>query len=75
MIHVSATKLRSNLFEYLDKAAAGEMIVIHRNQQEVAYLVSTQPSDWRTQMNLMPQLLVTPEELIKPLDDIWAAYV
>ena len=75
MIRVSATQLRNELFAYLDKAAAGEMIVIYRNQQEVARLVSTQPKDWRDQMEETPQLLVTPEDLLKPLDDVWAAYV
>lgn len=41
--------------------------------QEVAHLVSTQPQDWRDQMEETAQLLVTPEELIKPLSDLWAA--
>lgn len=75
MIRVSATQLRNELFAYLDKAAEGELIVIYRNNQEVARLISTEPKDWREQMEEMPQLLVTPEELIKPLDDLWAAYV
>ena len=75
MIRVSATQLRNELFAYLDKAAEGEMIVIYRNHQEVARLVSTPPKDWRDQMEETPQLLVTPEELLKPLDDLWAAYV
>lgn len=75
MIRVSATQLRNELFAYLDKAAEGELIVIYRNNQEVARLVSTEPKDWREQMEATPQLLVTREELIKPLDDLWAAYV
>ncbi|MCP4753283.1 MAG: type II toxin-antitoxin system prevent-host-death family antitoxin [Proteobacteria bacterium] len=32
MLTVSASKLRSNLFEYLDKVSAGETIVIKRNK-------------------------------------------
>lgn len=75
MIHVSATQLRNDLFGYLDKVVAGELVIIHRNNQEVARLVATQPQDWRDHMAETPQLLVTPEELIKPLDDLWAAYV
>lgn len=74
MILVSATTLRNHLFDYLDKAATGETIVIHRHNREVARLVSTQPGDWRTKMRLTPQLLVVPEELFKPPDDIWAEY-
>jgi prevent-host-death family protein len=74
MIRISATKLRNNLFDYLDKAAAGETIIIQRNNQEVARLVAIHPGDWREKMQLTPQLLITPEELIQPLDDIWAEY-
>jgi prevent-host-death family protein len=74
MIRVTATELRSNLFEYLARAAAGETIVIQRNRREVARLVPTQPVDWREKMRQSPQLLVTPAELIKPLDDLWAEY-
>ena len=40
MIKVSATKLRNKLFDYLDKAAEGETIVIQRNKQDDARLVS-----------------------------------
>jgi prevent-host-death family protein len=75
MIRVSATKLRNNLFDYLDKAAAGETIIIQRNNQEVARLVAIKPGDWREKIKLTPKLLVAPEELIKPLDDIWADYI
>jgi prevent-host-death family protein len=75
MIRISATKLRNHLFDYLDKAAAGETIIIHRHNREVARLVSTRPGEWRTKMRLTPQLLVAPEELIKPLDDLWAEYL
>lgn len=69
MIHVSATQLWDELFAYLDKAAAGEVIVIYRNQEAVARLVSMPPKDWRDQMAETLQLLVTPAELLKPLDD------
>ncbi|MFQ5630137.1 MAG: type II toxin-antitoxin system Phd/YefM family antitoxin [bacterium] len=75
MITITATKLRNNLFEYLDKAAAGETIVIHRNNREVARLVSTKQKKWRNKMTIKPKLLVSPDELIKPLDDIWESYI
>lgn len=74
MIRVSATKLRNKLFDYLDKVASGETIIIQRNKQEVARLVTVQPIDWREKMQVTPRLLVEPEELIKPLDDLWAEY-
>ncbi|MFQ5613761.1 MAG: type II toxin-antitoxin system Phd/YefM family antitoxin [Anaerolineae bacterium] len=75
MIKVSATKLRKNLFDYLDKAAAGEIIVIQRNNQEVARLIPAKQTNWRDKMKMTPELLVSPEDLMKPLDDIWEDYM
>ncbi|HFQ93068.1 MAG TPA: type II toxin-antitoxin system prevent-host-death family antitoxin [Anaerolineae bacterium] len=75
MVKVSATKLRNNLFEYLDKAAAGEIIVIQRNNQEVARLIPTKQTNWRDKMHITPELLVPPDEFIKPIEDIWENYV
>ncbi|MEZ4658423.1 MAG: hypothetical protein R2911_12690 [Caldilineaceae bacterium] len=46
------------LFEYLDKAAAGETIVIQRNNQEVARIVPTLQHNWRQQMTIEPKILV-----------------
>jgi len=71
MIKISATKLRNNLFEYLDAAAKGETIIIQRNNKEVARLVSAKYINWRDKMTIKPKLLVSPEELIKPIEDIW----
>jgi len=74
MIEVSATKLRNNLFDYLDKASEGETIIIRRNNREVARLVPTQQADWREKMRTKPKLLVTPEMLIEPMENIWKDY-
>ena len=71
MIRISTTKLKNNLFEYLDKASGGETIVIQRNNQDVAHIVPIPQSDWRDKMSIKPDLLVSHEELIKPLEDIW----
>ena len=75
MIRISATKLRNNLFEYLDKASGGETIVIQRNNQDVARIVPTHQIDWRDKMTIEPKFLVSAEELIKPIEDIWEKYV
>lgn len=74
MIKVSASKLRQNLFEYLDKVSQGETIIIQRNNQEVARVISTQAADWRDKMNVQLKLMVSPDELVKPMDDIWEDY-
>ena len=75
MIKVSATKLRNNLFEYLGKVAKGETIVIQRNKLDVARLVSVPKADWRDNMKVQPKVLVSPKDLIKPLEDIWEDYI
>ncbi len=74
MIKVSATKLRNNLFDYLDRATEGETIVVQRNNREVARLVPIRQANWRDKMSIKPKLLATPEEIIKPIEDIWDDY-
>ena len=75
MIKVSATKLRNNLFDYLNMASKGETVIIQRNKEEVARLVPTHQTDWRDRMTIKPQIMVAPEELIKPIENIWEEYV
>ena len=75
MIKISATKLRNNLFDYLDKVAQGETVVIQRNNLEVARLLPLQKPNWRSNMSIEPKILVSPDELMKPIEDIWEDYV
>ncbi len=74
MTRVSASKLRKDLFAYLDRVLAGETVVIERNKREVARLVPTRQLNWRDRMSTAPKLLVPPEELIEPIGDIWEEY-
>ena len=74
MIKVSATKLRNDLFNYLNKAAEGETIIVQRNHREVARLVPMQRVNWRDLMNIKPKLLTPPEEFLKPVEDVWEDY-
>ena len=60
MIEVTATKLRNNLFEYLDKASEGETIIIRRNNREVARLIPTGQANWRDKMTTKPKIMVAP---------------
>ncbi len=71
MINVSATKFRNHLFDYLDKVAEGEIIIIRRNQKEVARLIPSVQSNWRDKMVNKPKILVSANELVKPLDEVW----
>jgi len=75
MIRVTATKLRTSLFEYLDKATKGETIVIERDRKEVACLIPMRQANWRDTMIIKPRINVMPEELMKPLEDLWEGSV
>ena len=74
MIKVTATKLRNNLFDYLNKVSEGETIIIQKNNKEVARLISAHQENWRDKMTIKPRIMVPPEELIKPLEEIWEEY-
>ncbi len=74
MTRVSATQLRNNLSEYLDRAAVGETVVIERNSQEVARLVPTRQLNWRDKMKIKPKFLVPPKDLIEPVVDTEGKY-
>lgn len=74
MIKVSASRLRQHLFDYLNRAAEGETIIIERNNEEVARLISMKNVNWRDKMTLKPEILVSPGELIAPMEDIWEEY-
>ena len=75
MIKVTATKLRNNLFDYLNKASEGETFIIQRNNKEVARLIPTRQTNWRDKMTIKPRIMVSPEKFIKPVEDIWEEYV
>jgi len=75
MITVTATQLRSQLFEYLDKVTAGETIIIQRNRHQVARLIPMEPSDWQSKMTQTLHVNVTEDELMSPIEDIWEDYV
>lgn len=75
MIQVSVTKLRANLFAYLEKVSAGETVVIQRNKRVVARLTPSAQMDWRDRMKHQVKLRVSPENLMAPLDDdVWEPY-
>ena len=74
MITTSATKLRNNLFDYLEKVKNGETIIVYRNKKKVAKLVPVNISNWRNQMKTKVKILVPPDEMIEPIEDIWQDY-
>lgn len=75
MIVVSATKLRSNLFEFLSKVAGGETLTIQRNGEDVAIVTPPKIKNWRDNRKTKAKLLVPPEEAFAPLEDVWEDYL
>ena len=75
MIRVSATNLRKNLFDYLDKVNRGEIIVIQRNNREIARLLPMHEANWRERMSIRPKLRVSADDFIEPVEDTWEDYI
>ncbi len=74
MIEVSATRLRNNLFELLDRVAKGESITVQRNGEKVAVVIPAKEGDWRDKMKIKAELLVPPDEAFAPMEDVWEDY-
>lgn len=70
---VSATKLRKNLFEYLNRITRGETFVIERHNRPVAKLSAVDKIDWRDKRRTTLTINVSEKELIQPLED-WDEY-
>ena len=70
---VSATKLRKNLFEYLNRITRGETFVIERHNQPVAKLSAVDKIEWRDKRRTTLTINVSEKELIQPLED-WDEY-
>jgi len=74
MLNITATGLRGNLFAILKRVESGEKVVI-THKKKVVYLKSFKKSDWRKKNTIKPKLLVSPDELIKPVEDFWKNYI
>lgn len=75
MIEISATKLRANLFEYLDKIEQGETVIVQRHNQKVVRMNPIHSTNWRNKLSQKAKLKIPADDLIKPMDDIWEDYV
>jgi hypothetical protein len=72
MFKILITKLRHRLSDHPDKMAAVEKIVIQHNKRNDAQLVPFQPENWRERMTIVPQVLVSVEEFIRPIEELRA---
>ena len=78
MTHVNATEFRKHLFEYLDRVESGETIAIQRKNKEIGRIVpskSPKSRDWQDRMTCKLEILVDPDELIKPIEGVWEDYI
>jgi prevent-host-death family protein len=75
MVTVSTTQFRKNLFGLLQKVSDGEVISVVRHNHEVARVVPPAVNNWRENMTVLPELLVSPEKVMEPIQDIWKEHV
>lgn len=75
MIVISVNELQADLSRYLDEISKGKQIIIQKHQKDIALLSPVSRADWRDKMTVRPKLLVSPEEIIEPMADVWEGYV
>ncbi len=68
MITISTTEFHNHFAEYLDRVTQGETVNIAQDHQEIAQMIPSK--NWRNKMTIQPQLQVSSEQLIKPLEDV-----
>jgi antitoxin (DNA-binding transcriptional repressor) of toxin-antitoxin stability system len=71
MIVISVNELQADLSMYLDEIGKGKQIIIQKNKKDIALLSPVSKTDWRDKMTVRPKLLVSPEEIVEPMTDVW----
>lgn len=71
MIVISVNELQAGLSMYLDEIGKGKQIIIQKNKKDIAMLSPVPKADWRDKMTIRPKLRVLPEEIVKPMTDVW----
>ncbi|KPA10396.1 hypothetical protein MHK_009408 [Candidatus Magnetomorum sp. HK-1] len=62
------------LDDYVNKNDKVHLIIMFKNEANT--IVETSGNeDWRTRMKIKPEILVSPDEIIQPMDDIWKEYI
>lgn len=71
---ITATQLRTNLFEVLNKVTKGHVVNIELNGKEIGQIIPMPKKDWRTAIKTEARLLKNADDAFAPLDDIWEGY-
>ena len=62
------------LDDHINKNDKVRLIIMFNN--ETSTIVKKNANeDWRSRMNIKPEILVSPDEIIQPMDDIWKEYI
>lgn len=78
MTTITATNLRANLFEILERISKkGEAFLIKWNNNEVAELnPKKKKRPWQDNIKIKPKILTkNPMDAFAPLDDVWEGYI
>lgn len=68
---ISATRLRSTLFDALRDVQRGASILIERNGKVIARLVPSTDKDWRQEISEQPRSLVLEKDVFAPIEDLF----
>ena len=74
MKSISVTRLRREIFSVLDDVGRGEMVEVTRNGVPVASINPLNRFDWREKVEIVPYLLMAPDEAFAPLEEEWEPY-
>jgi len=62
------------LDDYVNKNDKVHLIIMFKNEANTIEETNGN-DDWRTRMSIKPEILVSPDEIIQPMDDIWKEYI
>lgn len=74
MTSITATDLRSRLFDVLKEVSKGGVVAIRLNGKEVGRLVPARGKDWRHQLTVKAKMRLPADKAFAPLDDLWEEY-
>ncbi|MGK5093679.1 type II toxin-antitoxin system Phd/YefM family antitoxin [Deltaproteobacteria bacterium TL4] len=72
---ITISTLRKNLFEYVEKAERGHVILITHKGKETVKLVPVQDTHWRNQRKHKVELKVPAQEAFAPMEDVFEGYL
>jgi antitoxin (DNA-binding transcriptional repressor) of toxin-antitoxin stability system len=75
MVTVSSTQFRKDLFGLLQKVSGGEIISVVRHKHEIARVVPPVVANWRENMTIKPELIVSADKVMEPIKDVWQDHI